>query len=178
MTTKEKHILIQGVLMDILGSGVLITGPSGIGKSELALGLIRLGHKLVADDCVEFYLNTDGGTLIGRCPALLQNLLEVRGLGIINVNTLFGKNAISTNASLDLIIQLIQINSSEFHSSNRLTSIQSQKNILDVLIPEISLPILANRNTALLVETAVRHFQSQSESKSKKDTESYSDTIL
>jgi HPr kinase/phosphorylase len=164
MTSKENHALLQGVLMDIFGSGVLITGPSGIGKSELALGLIRLGHKLVADDCVEFNINPDNNSLLGRCPTSLQNLLEVRGLGIINVDTLFGGHAIATNASLALIIQLIQINSSEFHSLNRLTSIQSQKNILGVIIPEISIPILATRNTALLAETAVRHFQLNSPS--------------
>ena len=153
--------IVQGVLMSIYGCGVLITGASGIGKSEAALGLIRLGHLFIADDCVSIDYDIKNKHLLGRSPARLQNLLEVRGLGIMNIATLFGCDAIAKSAAIEFIIQLIQLNNDEFHALDRLSGIRSHHTIAGISIPEISIPMQASRNTPLLIETAVRHFQTE-----------------
>lgn len=148
-------ILLHGVFLDVLGIGVLLTGSSAIGKSELALELITRGHRLVADDMVEFYrLAPD--TLEGRCPTLLQDFLEVRGLGILNIRYLFGETAIKQKKNLKLIVQLEELRDNR-ETADRLDVQESTETILGESIPKVRLPVAAGRNLAVLVEVAVRN---------------------
>lgn len=142
---------LHGVLMNILGMGVLVTGASGIGKSELAIELISRGHSLVADDMVDF--KREGERVVGSCPDILQDLLEVRGLGIVNVRDLYGAAAIRKERTLRLIINLASI---PVQNLDRVHGARSEHEILGIQIPEIMLPVTVGRNLALLVETAVR----------------------
>lgn len=142
---------MHGVFMNVLGMGVLITGASGIGKSELALELITRGHSLVADDMVEF--TRTGNRVIGSCPDILQDFLEVRGLGVVNIRAMFGAGAIRTERTLRLIIHL---ESMPIKGLDRVAGARSDHNILGNNIPEITLPVTVGRNIAVLVETAVR----------------------
>ena len=151
----------HGVLMDVLGVGVLISGESGLGKSELALELISRGHGLVADDAVEIY-RIGPETLEGRCPPVLRDFLEVRGLGVLNIRAIFGETAIRPKKPLKLIINLVSADDQLMQSLDRL-SIQSEKqDILNVHIRKVSIPVAAGRNLAVLVEAAVRNFILQS----------------
>lgn len=149
-----KNITLHGVFMEVMGTGVLITGDSSIGKSELALELLTRGHRLIADDAPEF-TRTSPDTLNGTCPEMLRDFLEVRGLGILNVRSMFGASAIKQNRNLRLIIVLQDIEKSteidRLHGSRRLRSIQN------VDIPEVTLPVGPGRNLAVLVEAAVRN---------------------
>ncbi|MET0089106.1 MAG: HPr(Ser) kinase/phosphatase [Candidatus Thiodiazotropha sp.] len=148
-------ILTHGVFMEVLGKGVLLSGDPAIGKSELALALISRGHRLIADDATEFY-KTGGNALSGRCPKVLQDFLEVRGLGLINIRAMFGNSAIKPNKQLHLIIDLLHFDDKKLHDMDRLEGCHSQRTILDVPVPQTSLPVAAGRNLAILVETAVR----------------------
>ena len=147
-------ITLHGVFMEVLGTGVLITGDSSIGKSELALELLTRGHRLIADDATEFSrLSPD--TLLGTCPEMLQDFLEVRGLGILNVRAMFGASAIKQHRNLRLIVVLQDIEEAtqidRLHGSKRIRKIQ------DVDIPEVTLPVGPGRNLAVLLEVAVRN---------------------
>ena len=113
----ETQQTCNGVFLEILGSGVLLTGPSGIGKSELALGLIDRGHCLIADDVVVFS-RRDDNKVLGICPEVLQDFLEVRGLGVIDVRAIYGDTAIKPSKELSLIIDLIELPSSKLSESN------------------------------------------------------------
>jgi len=148
--------LVHGEFLEVFSIGVLITGASGTGKSELALELISRGHRLIADDAPE--LSRAAGNIIeGRCPPHLRGFLEVRGLGVLNIRRLFGDSAITLNKRVELIIHLIRAetpHSAEF----RLQGTRRQRRILGVSIPEISLPIAPGRNLAVLVECAVRDY--------------------
>ena len=146
---------IHGVFLEVLGKGVLITGNPAVGKSELALALICRGHRLVADDVVEF-TRLDNNTLSGHCPTLLQDFLEVRGLGMINVRAMFGNSAIKPSKFLHLIIDLQALSSKALSNIDRLHGNHSVRSILDVDIPQTTLPIAPGRNMAIQVETAVR----------------------
>jgi len=147
-------ITLHGVFMEVMGTGVLITGESSIGKSELALELLTRGHRLIADDATEFARITPD-TLLGTCPDMLRDFLEVRGLGILNVRAMFGASAIKENRNLRLIIVLQKmvdaVELDRLHGSRRLRSIQG------VDIPEITLPVGPGRNLAVLLEAAVRN---------------------
>jgi len=145
----------HGVFLEVLGKGVLITGEPAVGKSELALALICRGHRLVADDVVEF-TRLDGNTLSGHCPPLLQDFLEVRGLGMINVRAMFGNSAIKPSKFLQLIIDLQTLTTEAMVHIDRLHGNHSSRTILDVDIPQTTLPIAPGRNMAIQVETAVR----------------------
>lgn len=149
-----EKITLHGVFMEVMGTGVLITGESSIGKSELALELLTRGHRLIADDATEF-ARTSPDILNGTCPEMLRDFLEVRGLGILNVRAMFGASSIKQNRNLRLIIVLQEmedaIKMDRLHGSKRMRS------ILDVEIPEITLPVGPGRNLAVLVETAVRN---------------------
>ncbi len=147
---------LHGVFLDVLGLGVLLTGSSGIGKSELALGLINRGHRLVADDAVELS-KTSTDTLTGYCPQLLQDFLEVRGLGIINIRIMFGDTAIKEKQRLQLIIKVVAFDAEELKAIDRLHGTYRQQRILDVDIPEVTIPVAPGRNLAVLVEGAVRN---------------------
>jgi HPr kinase/phosphorylase len=150
-----EKLLVHGVYMEVLGRGVLLSGDPAIGKSELALALISRGHCLIADDATELY-KTGSNTLIGRCPKVLQDFLEVRGLGMINIRAMFGNSAIESKKELHLIIDLLHFDDKKLHDMDRLEGCHSTRTMLDVDVPMTSLPVAAGRNLAILVETAVR----------------------
>lgn len=145
---------LHGVFMDVLGLGVFITGDSGAGKSELALELISRGHGLVADDMVEFS-RIAPTVLEGRCPELLKNYLEVRGIGILNIRTIFGETACRRKMRLKLVIYLQRRQPGE-GDPTRLPIEQDTMEILGVAVPKMVIPVAAGRNIAVLLEAAVR----------------------
>jgi len=155
MSNQPNEIAQHGVFIDVDGTGVLLSGQSGIGKSELALGLISRGHRLVADDSV--ILATESQQVIGRCPELLQDFLEVRGLGILNIRAMFGDAAIKEEKTLQLIINIIQVATDELYLIDRLYGMHDQRLILNIEIPEVSIPVAPGRNLAILVEAAVKN---------------------
>ena len=149
-----EKITLHGVFMEVMGIGVLITGESSIGKSELALELLTRGHRLIADDATEFArLSPD--TITGTCPEMLRDFIEVRGLGILNVRAMFGASAIKNNRNLRLIIVLQDMD--EAIEMDRLHGSRRNRSIMNVDIPEITLPVGPGRNLSVLVETAVRN---------------------
>lgn len=147
---------VHGVFLEVQGMGVLITGDSAIGKSELALELVTRGHRLVADDVVELFL-VSPDTLEGRCPSLLQDFLEVRGIGILNIRELFGETSIKRRKNLRLIVQLEKMANLIADGQDRLQLQEFSETILDVEIPKVRIPVAAGRNIAVLVEVAVRN---------------------
>ncbi len=147
----------HGVFLDVLGFGILITGNSQIGKSELALELISRGAGLVADDAVELY-QIGPETIQGRCPALLRDFLEVRGIGVINIKAIFGETAVRPRKTLRLIVHLERPTEEYFRGLDRLQTKSSSTTILGVEIPTVTLAVVAGRNLAVLVEAAVRHY--------------------
>jgi HPr kinase/phosphorylase len=147
-------ITVHGVLLDVLGLGVLITGESGLGKSELALELISRGHGLVADDAVELS-RTAPHVIDGHCPDLLQNLLEVRGLGLLNIRTIFGETSVRRKMKLKLIVHLVRASAQV--KFERLPLQETTQDILGEPIAKVTLQVAAGRNLAVLVEAAVRN---------------------
>jgi HPr kinase/phosphorylase len=151
-----KRITIHGVFMDVMGIGVLLTGSSGIGKSELALELLSRGHRLIADDSPEFFL-AEPEIISGGCPPALQDFLEVRGLGVLNIRTMFGDSAMRETKYLRLIIYLQYFSDDELQNIDRLRGSHQTKTILDVQIPQITIPVAPGRNMAVIVEVAIRN---------------------
>jgi HPr kinase/phosphorylase len=149
-----KNITLHGVFMEVMGTGVLITGDSSIGKSEVALELLTRGHRLIADDAPEF-TRTAPDTLNGSCPEMLRDFLEVRGLGILNVRSMFGASAIKQSRNLRLIILLQDIEQAT--EIDRLHGSRHMRRIQNVEIPEVTLPVGPGRNLAVLLEAAVRN---------------------
>ncbi|HNC51778.1 MAG TPA: HPr(Ser) kinase/phosphatase [Accumulibacter sp.] len=145
---------VHGVLMDVFGMGVLITGDSGVGKSELALELISRGHGLVADDVVELACIAPT-TIEGRCPSMLRDYLEVRGLGLLNIRTIFGETASRRKMKLKLIAHLQRPLSAA--DGPRLPLDAQSQEILGVAIRKVVIPVAAGRNIAVLLEAAVRN---------------------
>ncbi len=145
----------HGVFMDILGVGVLITGESGLGKSELGLELISRGHGLVADDAVDLY-RVSQTALEGRCPELLANLLEVRGIGLLDIKAIFGETAVRRKMRLKLIVHLVRKETME-REFERLPHEPLSDEILDVPVRKTVIAVEAGRNLAVLVEAAVRN---------------------
>jgi HPr kinase/phosphorylase len=148
---------LHGVFLDVLEIGVLITGASAIGKSELALELISRGHGLIADDIVELH-RTSPETLEGRCPPVLKDFLEVRGIGIINIKTIFGETAVRPRKTLGVIVHLEDHSDEKFSDLDRLQVNATFQEILGVAIRKVTIPVAAGRNLAVLVEAAVRNF--------------------
>jgi HPr kinase/phosphorylase len=148
---------MHGVLMDVLGLGVLITGESGVGKSELALELISRGHGLVADDVVEIS-RIAAKTLEGRCPPVLKDFLEVRGLGVLNIRTIFGQTAVRPKMNLKLIVHLEKPGQTGAATAERLPLHELTEDILGMSIRKIIIPVAAGRNLAVLLEAAVRNY--------------------
>ncbi len=146
----------HGVFLDVLGVGVMITGDSGVGKSELALELITRGSGLVADDIAELY-RISPETLEGRCPELLRDFLEVRGLGMLNIRTMFGETAVRRKKSLKLIVHLYRPPHDDLSKLDRLPT-SGIEAILGIKISKVELPVMAGRNLAVLVEAAARNF--------------------
>jgi len=150
--TVERH----GVFMDVLGLGVLITGESGVGKSELGLELISRGHGLVADDVVKIS-RIAANALEGRCPRMLQDFIEVRGLGLLNIRTIFGETAVRRKMKLRLIAHLERPQPGVRDPAERLPLAELSEEILGVPVRKVIVPVAAGRNLAVLVEAAVRN---------------------
>jgi HPr kinase/phosphorylase len=148
----ERH----GVFMDVLGLGVLVTGESGVGKSELGLELISRGHGLVADDVVTLS-RIAANALEGRCPSMLQDFIEVRGLGLLNIRTIFGETAVRRKMKLRLIAHLERPQPGQRDPTERLPLAALSEEILGVNVPKVIVPVAAGRNLAVLVEAAVRN---------------------
>jgi HPr kinase/phosphorylase len=148
---------LHGVFLDVLELGVLITGASAIGKSELALELISRGNGLVADDIVELY-RISPDTVEGRCPSVLKDFLEVRGIGVLNIRTIFGETAIRPRKLLRLIVHLEDHSHESFAELDRLKVDATFQEVLGVPIRRVTIPVAAGRNLAVLVEAAVRNF--------------------
>ncbi|HXE23138.1 MAG TPA: HPr(Ser) kinase/phosphatase [Rhodoferax sp.] len=146
---------MHGVFMDILGLGVLITGESGLGKSELGLELISRGNGLVADDAVELD-RINQTTIEGRCPELLQNLLEVRGIGLLDIRAIFGETAVRRKMRLKLIVHLVRSETLE-RDYERMPYEPLTQDVLGVAVRKVVIQVVAGRNIAVLVEAAVRN---------------------
>ena len=149
------RITRHGVFMDILGLGVLLTGESGLGKSELGLELISRGHGLVADDAVDLY-KISQSALEGRCPDLLLNLLEVRGIGLLDIKAIFGETAVRRKMRLKLIVHLVRKETME-REFERLPYEPLYEDILGMGVRKVVITVDAGRNLAVLVEAAVRN---------------------
>ena len=147
--------IVHGVFMEVMGIGVLIAGESGIGKSELALELITRGHRLIADDAPQF-VRTGPDILHGSCPDTLHGFIEVRGLGILNVRAMYGEISILQTKRLRLVIKMVPFDGESYKNLNRLDTTPYFENILDVKIPQVSIPVAPGRNIAVIVEAAVR----------------------
>lgn len=149
---------LHGVLMEIYGLGVLIQGDSGIGKSETALELIKKGHRLVADDRVDVYQHES--TVTGEAPAILRNMMELRGVGIIDVMNLFGVSAVRKSTRIQLVVYLEEW--SKDKQFDRLGHADETVRIADVDLPRIAIPVKIGRNVASIVETAAMNFRARS----------------
>ena len=145
------RITRHGVLMEIYGEGVLLTGESGIGKSENAVELLKRGHRLIADDAVEIR-RISSGTLVGTAPELIRNYVELRGIGIINVAKLFGMGAVKTENEVNLVVNIVPWNTHEVY--DRLGLEDQYTEILGVKVPMNTIPITPGRNLAVILEVA------------------------
>jgi HPr kinase/phosphorylase len=146
---------MHGVFMDILGLGVLITGESGLGKSELGLELISRGNGLVADDAVDLF-RINQTTIEARCPELLQNLLEVRGIGLLDIRGIFGETAVRRKMRLKLIVHLVRRENFE-RDYERIPTEPLTQDVLGIAVRKVVIQVVAGRNIAVLVEAAVRN---------------------
>jgi len=144
---------IHGVLLDVLGIGILLLGKSGIGKSETALDLIVRGHRLVADDIV--HIRQKAGFVFGSGSGIIRHHMEIRGLGIINIKDLFGIAAVRETKKLELVVELV-----DWHADgeyDRLGLEERQYRILDIVVPQVTLPVRPGRNIATIIEVAARN---------------------
>ena len=162
---KTRHYLIpvlaehtneHGVYVEVYSLGVLLTGDSGVGKSELALALVAKGHRLISDDVTQFS-RISPDVVDGQCSNLLSGFMEVRGLGIVNIRAMFGANALKKNKSLRLIIKMVSLTNENATHFDRLGNNITTRNILGLEIPEVTLPVAPGRNLAVLVEAAARN---------------------
>lgn len=151
-----ERISKHGVFVDVYGLGVLIMGQSGVGKSEAALELIKNGHRLVADDRVEFH-QRDDYTIIGEAPKILENMIEIRGLGIMNIMTLYGAGAVRQSQQLNLVIELKLWRDGDQY--DRLGVASELVDFFDVPIPKITVPVQVGRNISSIVEVAAMNFR-------------------
>lgn len=142
---------VHGVLVDIYGVGVLITGKSGVGKSETALELVKKGHRLVADDCVEIHQEGEN-TLVGHPPKLIEHLLEIRGVGIIDIMTLFGASAVRTFKRISLVIDLELWDPDKTY--DRLGLEEEKMRIIDTDLTKLTIPVRPGRNLSVIIEVA------------------------
>ncbi len=153
------RITRHGVLMEVYGEGILLTGESGMGKSETAVELMKRGHRLIADDAVEIR-KISGNTLMGTAPEVIRNFVELRGIGIINVAKLFGMGAVKAENQIDLVVHIVPWNNTEVY--DRIGLEQQQTEILGVKIPMNTIPITPGRNLAVILEVAAmknRHWK-------------------
>lgn len=153
-----KRISIHGVLVEIKGMGVLLTGASGVGKSEAALGLIHRGHRLIADDRIDAY-QKDHNTVMGEAPKILKHLMEIRGIGIIDIMNLFGAGAVKDRTEIQLVINLANWDSNANY--DRLGFDEATREICNVEIPQVTIPVKVGRNIESIVEVAVMNFRAK-----------------
>lgn len=146
---------LHATLIEVMGSGVLLTGKSGIGKSEIALELIKRGHRLVADDRVD--LVRSGEEILGHAPEILRGLIEVRGIGLVNVTRMFGITALKERQQVDYLIHLVDYNPNDTY--DRLGADIRTQTILDLPVPSIEIPVTSGRSMADLVEVAVMNMR-------------------
>lgn len=151
-----ESVSMHGVMLEVNGIGVMLTGEPSAGKSELALELITRGHRLIADDVVDLY-KVAPGTLEAQCPQMLQDFMEVRGLGILNIRTLFGELSVKLKKNLKLIVYLKAQTEPLPDPLSRLDMHASTETILGVEIPKVRIPVAVGRNLAVLVEVATRN---------------------
>lgn len=147
---------LHGVFLEVLGMGVLLTGDPAVGKSELALDLITRGSRLVADDAPEF-TRIAPDIVSGTCPPLLREFLEVRGLGILNIRAMFGDSSIKRTKYLRLIVHLKRMSAEQISGMDRLSGAHTDRDVLGVSVPQVTVPVAPGRNLAVLVESAVRN---------------------
>ena len=148
------HITRHGVLMDVYGVGILLTGKSGVGKSEAALELIKRGHQLIADDVVDICRIAEN-RLIGTCPEQVRHLMEIRGIGVIDIRAMYGIGAVAVSTSIDLMIELEIWDDNK--SYDRIGGDEDKIEILGVPIPRQTIPIKPGRNLAIILEVAARN---------------------
>ena len=141
----------HGVLVEVYGEGILLTGDSGIGKSETAIELLKRGHRLIADDAVEI-MKMSNSMLIGTAPALIRNYIELRGIGIINVAKLFGMGAVKTENEINLVVNIVHWNTTEVY--DRLGLEDQYTEILGIKVPMNTIPVTPGRNLAVILEVA------------------------
>ncbi len=153
------RITRHGVLMEIYGEGVLLLGESGMGKSEAAVELLKRGHRLISDDAVEIR-KVSGNTLIGNAPALIQNYVELRGIGIVNVAKLYGMGAIKSENEIDLVVNIVPWK--EHAAYDRLGLEEQYMEILGVQVPMYTIPITPGRNLAVILEVAAMNNRQKS----------------
>lgn len=149
---------IHGVLVEIYGMGVMLTGSSGVGKSETALDLVKRGHRLIADDRVDVY-QQDDSTVIGEAPKILKHLMEIRGIGIIDVMNLFGAGAVKDSTEIQLIIRLQNWDPNANY--DRLGFEEDTRQIFEVDVPQITVPVKVGRNLAIIIEVAAMNFRAK-----------------
>lgn len=145
------RITRHGVLMEVYGEGILLTGESGIGKSEAAMELIKRGHRLIADDAVEIH-KISSSTLVGSAPELIRNYIELRGIGIVNVAKLFGMGAVRSDKKIDMVVNIVPWSTHEVY--DRLGLDDQYMDILGVKVPMYTIPITPGRNLAVILEVA------------------------
>lgn len=150
------RLSIHGVLVDIYGEGVLITGESGIGKSETALELVKRGHRLVADDAVEIK-KVSGSTLLGSAPEVIRHFIEVRGIGIVDIKQIFGVGSVKEQKNIDLIIRLEAWDQTKQYDRLGLTNEYTE--IMGIKVVTNAIPIRPGRNVAIICETAAINFR-------------------
>lgn len=148
----------HGGLLDIYGVGIFITGESGVGKSETALELIKRGHRLVADDVVEIRKTSDT-TLIGSAPDVIRHLMEVRGLGLVDVSVLYGMGAVMLEKTISLCIHLEM---GDVKDLDRLGLTQEYITLLGIKVPKTTIPVRPGRNVAIIMEVAAMNFRLRS----------------
>lgn len=150
------NVTIHGVLVDVYGIGVLIKGESSIGKSETALELIQKGHRLIADDAVEIR-KLDGERLVGQAPEILKHYMEIRGIGIIDVKSLYGVGAVKNQKIVDLVIELENWNQEKYY--DRLGLDKEYEVILGKKVEKLIIPVKPGRNTSMIIEVAAMNFR-------------------
>ena len=147
----------HGVYLEIYSLGVFITGKSAVGKSELALALISRGHRFISDDITRFS-RIAPDVVEGRSPGLLTDFMEVRGLGVVNIRAMFGANSLRKSKQLRLIVNMVELDKDSMSKFDRLGNNLKTRSILDLAIPEITLPVAPGRNLGALVEAATRNY--------------------
>lgn len=149
---------VHGVLVEVFGMGVLLTGESGVGKSETALALVQHGHRLIADDRVDVY-QRDHETVVGEAPRILKHLMEIRGIGIIDVLKLFGIGAIKDETEISLVINLTNWDSKANY--DRLGFQENTRIICGIAVPQVTIPVKVGRNMENIVEVSVMNFRAK-----------------